>query len=165
MTKFKAGDRVRVIYADTVDWYKEGDVGEVVEACAMGGFVRFADGYAGYAAEEQLELVSEDNKNWWETPEGIEWLSTQQDVEEQFLKSQEKKEESTYHVGQRFWVTPLWGDVGWYCLLAQVEADVVCLIGLQSGNRINEPIHVLDSRKITENEMKMIAEDCSFQLM
>lgn len=164
MAKFKVGDKVRVIFTGPEDWYKEGDVGEVVEACAMGVFgVRFADGYTEYAIDEQLELVSEGNKNWWETPEGIEWLSTQQDVEEQFLKSQEKKEEETYHVGQRFLVTC--EGTEWNCILAQVGADVVCLINLQSGNRIYEPIRVVNSQKITEDEMKMIARDCTFELL
>lgn len=102
MAKFKVGDKVRVIYTDPEDWYEEGDVGFVVGVYLVEVFsVRFADGFTGYATEAQLELVSEDNKNWWETPEGIEWLSTQQDVEDQFLKSQEKKEERTYRIGQR----------------------------------------------------------------
>lgn len=164
MAKFKVGDKVRVIYTDSSDWYEEGDVGEVVEVFPIRVFgVRFADGFAGYAVEEQLELVSEDIQNWWETPEGIEWLSTQQDVEEQFLKSQEKKEEKTYHIGQRFVVTC--EGTEWNCILAQVGADLVCLIDLKSGNRINEPVRVFNSQKITEDEMKMIAGDCSFYLL
>ena len=164
MAKFKVGDKVRVIYADQGDWYKEGDVGEIVGVDPVGvSSVRFAGGNTGYATEAQLELVSEDNKNWWETPEGIEWLSTQQDVEEQFLKSQEKKEEKTYHAGQRFLVTCK--DMEWNCILAQVGADLVCLIDLKSGNRIYEPVSVVNSQKITDDEMKMIARDFTFELM
>lgn len=164
MAKFKVGDKVRVVYVNDLDTYSVGDEGKVVDTHPLGVvLVEFVDGLDEWAVEEQVELISEDNKNWWETPEGIEWLSTQQDVEEQFLKSQEKKEERTYHIGQRFVVTC--GSTEWNCILAQVGADVVCLIDLESGNRIYEPISVVNSRKITEDEMKMIAEDCSFHLL
>lgn len=164
MTKFKVGDKVRVVYVNEIDTYSVGDEGEVVDIHPLGVvLVEFVDGLDEWAVEEQVELISEDNKNWWETPEGIEWLSTQQAVEEQFLKSQEKKEERTYRIGQRFVVTC--GSTEWNCILAQVGADVVCLIDLESGNRIYEPVHVLDSLKITEDEMKMIAGDCSFHLL
>lgn len=166
MAKFKVGDKVRVIYTDPEDWYEEGDVGEVVEEGAADVFgVIFGDGYVGYAVEEQLEIIPNNTQNWWETPEGIEWLSTQQDVEEQFLKSQEKKEDKTYRVGQRFWVAPSKGGRGWFCLLAQVGVDVVCLIDLESGNRIYEPVSVFNSQRITEDEMKMIARDYAFELL
>lgn len=166
MAKFKAGDRVRVVYVEDTDSYSVGDEGKVVEVNSLGVvLIEFVGGWDDWAIEKQLELISEDIQNWWETPEGIEWLSAQQDVEEQFLKSQEKKEEKTYHVGQRFWVTPLGGGVGWYCLLAQVQPSTVCFINLESGNRIDEPVRVLDSYKISEDEMKMIAEDCSFHLL
>lgn len=166
MTKLKVGDKVRVVYVEDTDSYSVGEEGKVVEVNSLGiVLVEFECGWDEWAIEKQLELISEDSKNWWETPEGVEWLSTQQDVEEQFLKSQEKKEEKTYRIGQRFWVTPLGGGVGWYCLLAQVEPNVVCFIDLKSGNRINEPISVANLRKIAEDEMKMVAKGCSFQLL
>lgn len=164
MAKFKVGDKVRVVWVDSSDWYKEGDVGEVVKIHHKDVYsVKFGDGYVGYAVEEQLERVSDNTPNWWETPEGIEWLSAQQDVEEQFLKSQEKKEEETYKVGQRFTVFRQGGE--WHCILAQVYTHTVCFIDLGSGNRINDPISVRNAQKITEDEMGMIAEGCSFQLL
>lgn len=164
MAKFKVGDKVRVVYVEDTDSYLVGEEGKVVEVNSLGiVLVEFECGWDEWAIEKQLELISEDSKNWWETPEGVEWLSTQQDVEEQFLKSQEKKEEKTYHAGQRFLV--VCEDMEWNCILAQVGADLVCLIDLKSGNRIYEPVSVVNSQKITEDEMKMIAEECSFQLL
>lgn len=164
MSKFKVGDKVRVVRADDTDTYSAGDVGKVVNANFPRVLrVEFENNLSEYAVEEQLELVSEDIQNWWETPEGIEWLSTQQDVEEQFLKSQEKREERTYQAGQRFLVTCY--DTEYNCILAQVSPGEVCLINLESGNRINEPVRVFDAQKITEDEMKMISEGCSFQLL
>lgn len=164
MAKFKVGDRVRVVYVVDTDTYSVGDVGKVVDANFPRVLrVEFENNLFEYAVEEQLELIPEENKNWWETPEGIEWLSTQQDVEEQFLKSQEKREERTYQVGQRFLVTCYYTEYN--CILAQVSPNNVCLINLESGNRINEPVRVFDSRKITEDEMKIIAKDCSFQFL
>lgn len=160
MSKFKVGDKVRVIHTDPSDWYNEGDVGEVVEESIARVFgVKFGDGYVGYAIEDQLELVSDNTLKWWETPEGIEWLSAQLAVEEQFFKSQEK----TYEMGQRFVVSCEGSE--WHCILAQVEPYMVCLINLESGNRINDPVHVFNLRKITKDEMKMMAGDCSFRLL
>lgn len=168
MAKFKMGDRVMIVMTDVSDPYSVGDTGKVKEEfdhIYNLYTILFDSGKVDWATESQLELISEDNKNWWETPEGIEWLSTQQDVEEQFLKSQEKKEDKTYRVGQRFWVAPSKGGRGWFCLLAQVGVDVVCLIDLESGNRIYEPVSVFNSQRITEDEMKMIARDYAFELL
>lgn len=168
MAKFKVGDRVRVTKVDADDPYKVGDQGVVLTNLDVSGIlvIQFIEGYLEYASPYQLELVWRPvtkNRNWWETPEGIEWLSTQQDVEEQFLKSQEKKEEKTYRVGQRFVVSC--EGVALECILAQVGAGMVCLINLESGNRLHEPVRVLNSQRITEDGMGMIAKDCSFQLL
>lgn len=165
MAKFKVGDKVRVVWANPSDWYDAGTEGVVEDVFNTVYIVSLANGNSWYVGEERLELIEADMKNWWETPEGIEWLSAQQDIEEQFLKSQEKEEENTYHVGQRFLVAPPSGAAKWYCLLAQVRSHMVCFIDLESGNRINEPVSVRDVRKITEDEMRMIAEDCSFRLL
>lgn len=183
MAKFKVGDKVVVIGTNNYIgnngyFYTEGMVGSVEglredKEAGVVVYIYFEDtgnwpegavklSGCVWAGEEDLSLLSK-NQNWWETSEGIEWLSTQQDVEEQFLKSQEKKEEKTYHIGQRFVVAC--EGIEWNCILAQVGSDVVCFIDLESGNRINEPVSVVNSRKITEDEMKTIAGDCTFHLL
>lgn len=168
MDKFKVGDRVRVIKVDYGDPYEVGDQGVVVTNPDDFGLldVRFIEGYLEYAYPRQLELVWRSvtkSRNWWETSEGIEWLSEQQDVGEQFLKSQEKEEEKTYRFGQRFLVS--FKDTTWICILAQVEFNTVCLIGLDEGNRINDPVKVGHSKNITESEMKRIAGNSILQLL
>lgn len=114
-----------------------------------------------YAYPRQLELAEVlQNKRWWETSEGIEWLSSQQDVEEQFFDSQ--KVEKVYKIGQRVLVRHSHYGAEWSCILAQVESNRVCFIDLESGNRVSEPICVFNAHMITEDEMEMIAGDCTF---
>ena len=163
MAKFKVGDRVLWVFG------KDSDTGTIIKKnCEHSSLwlIRWdSNDRVLLASEENLSLQEERNTPWYETEEGKQWLSEQMDVEEAFNKSQEKKEEKTYHTGQRFLVTLSSGAVEWYCLLAQVESNVVCLIDFESGNRVNEPIYVIDSRKIAEAEMKMIAGDCTLHLL
>ena len=162
MAKFKVGDRVLWVFG------KDSDTGTIVSQSCENPFlwsIRWdSTGRIMAASEENLSLLEERNAPWYETEEGKQWLSEQMDVEESFNKSQDSITcNPTYSVGQWFLVTCYCME--YKCILAQVGADVVCLINLESGNRINEPVHVIDSLKITEDEMKMIAEDCSFHLL
>lgn len=176
--KFKLGDKVVVVgmsnpIGNNGYFYTEGMIGrvELLEEDEEGpvAYICFEDtgnwpeGAVNlfgrvWVGEEDLTLLNK-KENWWETPEGIEWLSTQQDIEEQFLKSQER----TYHVGQRFLAS--FKDTTWSCILAQVEFNAVCLIGLDEGNRINDPVKVGHSKNITESEMKKIAGNSILQLL
>lgn len=159
MAKFKVGDKVMWVFG------KSSDTGVIVrQGYKVPSFwlIKWdSDGSTVPAFEENLSLLEERNTPWYETEEGKQWLSEQMDVEEAFNKSQDN---ITYSIGQRFKVFYEEGCY-WDCILAQVGADVVCLIDLESGNRIYEPVHVFDSYKITEDEMKMIAGDCSFHLL
>ena len=65
----------------------------------------------------------------------------------------EKERESG--IGDRFKIV---GEAGEW-LLAQVGYGKVCLIGLESGNRWEEPVEVNNVELITEGEMDKILKD------
>ena len=72
-----------------------------------------------------------------------------------FLKSLRVK---TYKIGDKFKYPS-----GKTFLLAQVEANRVCLIDIEIGNRYKDPIEVENVYKITKEEMKK-AEDCLLKI-
>lgn len=56
---------------------------------------------------------------------------------------QEKKEaEQTYKIGQYYLLRDENECVLECCVLAQVDSGAIALVGLQSGNRWSEPVHV-----------------------
>ena len=64
----------------------------------------------------------------------------------------EKVEEQTYHVGQHFM------NNGCEYILARVSGNKINLFGLSSGNRWSNSISVFNINKITEDEMKQLAD-------
>lgn len=167
MAKFKVGDRVM--------WVFEGDrdTGVVVrQSCEVPScwLIKWdSDGRTVPAFEENLSLLEERNTPWYETEEGKQWLSEQMDVEEAFNKPQDsitcstKCSDPTYSIGQRFKVFYEEGRY-WDCILAQVFPFEVCLIDINSGNRIEDPIRVKDIWNITTQEMKEMSIGCEVVL-
>lgn len=162
MAKFKVGDRVL--------WVFEGyrDTGTIVnQSCEHPSlwWVRWdLDSDTTTALEENLSLLEERNTPWYETEEGKQWLSEQMDVEEAFNKFQDNITCSpTYSVGQRFKVFYEEGRY-WDCILAQVFPFEVCLIDINSGNRIEDPIRVKNLWNITSEEMEEISDGLEFVL-
>lgn len=92
-------------------------------------------------------------KAWWETKEGIQWLVSQPQLEEEFKEATKKPR----RIGDRF--VNLGGNFyqGEY-ILASVDCKRVALIGLQSGNRWSNPVKVSDVTAITESEWDEISQ-------
>jgi len=76
------------------------------------------------------------------------------------LSELEKKEPKTYRIGQRFRKSS--GDV---YLLSCCEMRKCVLIGLDGGNRWDEPVRVGDSYSITEDEFRKITDNKEFYLI
>jgi hypothetical protein len=62
--------------------------------------------------------------------------------------------EETHKIGDRFLLR---GIHRAECVLAQVDAGVVCLIGLESGNRITDPEKVDDIFRVSETTLQRLA--------
>lgn len=162
MAKFKVGDKVMWVFG------KGRDTGVIVRqeykvpSCWL---IKWdSDGSTVPAFEENLSLLEERNTPWYETEEGKQWLSEQMDVEECFNKFQDSITCSpTYSVGQWFKVFYK-EDSYWDCILAQVTPFEVCLIDINSGNRIEDPFRVKDTRSITTEEMGVISCGLEFVL-
>lgn len=77
------------------------------------------------------------------------------------LEEEEEPEGVTYKTGQLFSVD---GFGGVY-ILAQVGYAEVCLVSLKDGNRLKEPIRVVDISEITEEEMLDITGDSGYSLV
>lgn len=163
MAKFKVGDRVLWVFGEG------SDTGTIIKKnCEHSSLwlIRWdSNGRVLPASEENLSLLKERNTPWYETEEGKQWLSEQMDVEEAFNKSQEDTAHSvpTYSIGQRFKVFYEEGRY-WDCILAQVFPFEVCLIDINSGNRIEDPIRVKDIWNITTQEMKEMSIGCEVVL-
>lgn len=162
MAKFKVGDRVLWVFGE------HRDTGTIVSQsceCPPLWKVRWdSDGSIMSTSEENLSPLEERGTPWYETEEGKQWLSEQMDVEEAFNKFQDNITCSpTYSVGQRFKVFYEEGRY-WDCILAQVFPFEVCLIDINSGNRIEDPIRVKDLWNITTQEMKEMSIGCEVVL-
>ena len=162
MAKFKVGDRVVWVFGDNRD------TGTIVNQDHEGSswwMVKWdSNGNNSIAYEENLYLLEKDNIPWYETEEGKQWLSEQMDVEECFNKSQDSITcNPTYSIGQRFKVFYR-EERYWDCILAQVAPLEVCLIDIDSGNRMRDPFSVGDTNNVTIKEMKEISYGLEFVL-
>lgn len=162
MAKFKVGDRVLWVFGE------DSDTGTIVSQSREHSslwLIRWdSNGRTLGASEENLSLIEEKNIPWYETEEGKQWLSEQMDVEEAFNKSQDSITcNPVYSIGQRFKVFYEEGRY-WDCILAQVFPFEVCLIDINSGNRIEDPLAVGDAFGVTTKEMKEISCGLEFVL-
>lgn len=94
-----------------------------------------------------------ENKHWWDTEEGQEFLSSHPYVEDQYNVWME--ENTTYGVGDIFEVF-LGGVKGADGVLCQVDAGVVELINMKSWNRHADGVKVSNIHSITRGEMNQI---------
>jgi len=76
------------------------------------------------------------------------------------IKSAQGKE-VTYRIGNRFYING--GDEEY--LLAQIDPDVVCLVSTVDGNRWNNSQRVVDSLKVTVDEMKLLINYAEYELV
>lgn len=108
--------------------------------------------------------VNKTKEFWWETEEGKEWLSSQPDIEQQFLGAQTPK--ITYEIGQRFLSQPFLtlGMKTVEYLLATTGNRYVCLINVSNGGFWNNPVQVDDVEDITEDEFAAITDGAEFVL-
>lgn len=81
-----------------------------------------------------------------------------QSILEEATKTKEDSKKTVYNTGQRVII-----DKEEY-ILVRVEKEKVCLIGLENGNRWDNPIEVKDSSSITEEEMKALTANEKFSL-
>lgn len=177
MSDIKVGDYVEVVSTNNIEsldgyFYQKGMKGCVKSVYEQGVDVYFE--YTGDVPEGAKEILKEGRSirvgkeditlvkpsKWWDTPEGIEWLSKQEEVHEAFLKDQEAS--VTYSIGDRFRIFNGSQDEGEY-ILAQVFPYEVCLIGLETGNRWADPIKVEEIKAITKKEMNEIADTKVYQ--
>jgi len=75
--------------------------------------------------------------------------------------SNNKANEITYRIGQLFISTVELGQ-GIYILACVDDDKRVCLIGLNGGNRYDNPIRVKDLNHITVNELLEIGHGATF---
>ncbi|MCK9530428.1 MAG: hypothetical protein M0R77_07695 [Gammaproteobacteria bacterium] len=101
----------------------------------------------------------EDQKHWWNTPEGVEWLSNQPEIEQMFLESQQ---ENWYCRGQRFYICE---EGTQEYILASITRYGMSLICLVDGNRWSEPVEVENSLRVTKDEMSRITCGSSYILL
>lgn len=95
---------------------------------------------------------------WWETEEGIEWLSqgNANTAWENHLASK-----TTYHIGMKFIKGNPYNSSKQEYILAHVSARMVCLVGLQDGNCWSDPKKVADPYKITTEEFEPMSSTVS----
>lgn len=76
-------------------------------------------------------------------------------------QEEEESPPPAFHIGMRF--SQEGGDEEY--LLAQVEKNKVALVGLNQGNRFNDPVEVCMPHHITPDEWERITSDDEFTLI
>jgi len=82
-------------------------------------------------------------------------------INEPIKEEEEESPPPAFHIGMRF--SQEGGDEEY--LLAQVEKNKVALVGLNQGNRFNDPVEVCMPHHITPDEWERITSDDEFTLI